>query len=213
MKRLCILFLLFPIFAFSQNEDFSLFSGGAEISLVASQIDGDLQTGYHKISPGFGVYTDLNLYKKLKLRSGVYYAPKGARSGSNTNFFVTSFNYVEIPLYATYKFDKKFSASLGLLFDIMANGYYYDGVTKTSYKELNIRTMDFAHYWSFNIAVSKKMTLRFVQNYSLIPISKDLSRTCWRNNMFFYWMFKNVPPQPCWWNNVLKISLDIKLTK
>ncbi len=212
MKNLLI-FLLFPVILYGQSEEPQFFSGGVVFSMVASQIDGDYNIGYHKISPSFGVYTDYNYWKKLSFRSGIFYMPKGARSGSKYNFFATRFYYAEVPFIATYYFNSRFSASLGVVFDYLFSGYYYDGTSKVSYKQLNIRNMDYAHYWSFNIKLNDRYNLRFVQNYSLIPITKSLNRTCWYNNMFFYWMFKNVPPNACWWNNVLKVSLEISLFK
>lgn len=188
-----------------------LFEGGIDFGLAASQIDGDDFGGYHHSGLSFSAYSLLNVTKTLSLTSGVGYIGKGAHSGLKSTYFATNLHYAEVPLLLNIKPYDKLSFSVGFTL-----GYLFRGIHKTTFgnfreDDLSLRKTDFSSYLSVNYALSERMTVKFVSNYNMLPITKPYSSGCWATNVLFTYFFRNLPANPCWWNNSLKVTFQYKI--
>ncbi len=209
MRKIILLFIFF--IPFSVNAQ--LFEGGFEGGLVASQVDGDLQAGYHKIGLSLLGFAKLNISQTLSLTSGTGYVIKGARSGSKQAFFNTSLHYAEIPLLININPTalRNLSFSAGIVYGYLIAGRYDDGASVHSANTLNLRKSEFSSQFSLNYDFSDNITIRLTNNYSLAPITKPYSRNCWQSNIFMALFYKNKPATPCWWNNNLRLTIQYKL--
>ncbi len=204
-KNILILLLLFPFFLKAQ-----LFEGGIDFGLTASQIDGDTHGGFHKLGVSALFYSQLNIRKNFFLTSGVAYVQKGAHSKVKTTFFSTNLHYAELPLIFTYKPFNRLSFSAGPTF-----GYLIKGVQKTDFgifdeQYLGLKKFDLSYYFSVNYDLADRWTVRFVNNYNLLPITKPTTGSCLSTNIFFFFM-KNPSAGTCWWSNVIRLTLQYKI--
>ena len=201
-----VFLLLLPFLSISQ-----VFDGGVIAGLSASQIDGDKAGGYNK--PGFAVmgYADWLVKPNWKIFSGIGYVQKGAHSNSKIEYFSTYLHYAEIPLLVEYQAFDKMSFSVGL-----AYGYLIKGGQKTSFgdldeKDLDLLRSEFSSYLVLNYKINNRLSVNFVDNYSLVPINENTSNFL-RTNLFVYYIFMHKQGiYPYWWNNTLRLTLQYKI--
>ena len=209
MKKIFIL-IIFTLTTLTTNAQ--LFEGGIDAGITASQIDGDQRGGYNKIGISIKFYSLLNISKTLSLTSGVGFATKGARNSPKTSYFSTSLHYAEIPLIVNIKPYDKLSFSGGLNY-----GYLIYGIGKTASgdyreEELNLRKSDLSTYFSLNYSLTKKTTVKFAYNYSLMPVTKFQNTTSRVfRNVFLYYLLTNRPSMGTWWNNSIRVTFQYKI--
>ncbi|MBN2891136.1 MAG: outer membrane beta-barrel protein [Bacteroidales bacterium] len=195
MKKILLsVFFFFPVFLNAQ-----LFQGGIDVGLIASQVDGDDFGGYHKAGLSFVGYTRLNISHTLSLTAGVGYAGKGAHSSSKMSFFTTNLHYAEIPVIINIEpgaFDN-LSFSGGLVYGYLISGTFNDGYTTFGEDFLNLRRSEFSYSASVNYKLSDRIIVKFVSNYSILPVVKNASILCFGSS--------------CWRNNNLRLTIQYKI--
>lgn len=103
-KLIFILFLFNSVNSFAQAQKFG---GGLILGFNASQIDGDELAGYNKIGWDAGLNTSYNLKNPWQINIDLLYSQRGSRTSffltGNTDIRKITLNYLEIPLYVSYK--------------------------------------------------------------------------------------------------------------
>jgi len=201
----------FCVLLISFSAKTQLFVGGIDFGLVASQVDGDEYGGYNKAGLNVDVYASLVLKPNLHLTSGVGYIQKGAHSNIKTDYFVTRLHYAEVPIVLNYQPFDKISFSAGIIYGFLISGKFITDWIEYGEEQLNLRKSEFSNYGSVNYHISDKLTVKFVSNYSTLPITKPYSWSCWRNNIIFYYIFRDASTVPCWWNNVIRITFQYQI--
>ncbi len=208
MNRFIIFIFIFA--AISANGQ--LFEGGIDFGLIASQVDGDDHGGYHQAGITALFYSTLNLSEKTSISSGVGYAKKGAHSGLKQEFFSTRLYYAEIPVFLNIKPFTRINFSAGLVYSYLFNGNLLTNYSTTNQEDLNLRNYELSYTFSLNYILSERFTIKFTDNYSLMPITKPFSGTRYSNNLLLYYFFAaNSSTVPAWWNNNVRISLQYKI--
>ena len=106
------IFLIISLLFFCNLSYGQSFSGGLNMGVTISQVDGDNYGGYHKIMPSGGVYVRNDFNDKWGITSGIIYRPKGSKEvQKNDNNYVVFFykmnmDYVEVPFLLNYKLKK-----------------------------------------------------------------------------------------------------------
>ncbi len=192
-----------------------LFEGGIEGGIVASQIDGDLKVGYHKLGVNLLGFAKMNVARTISLTSGVGYVTKGARSGAKEPFFNLSLHYAEVPFLININPTalKNLSFTAGVSYGYLIVARYNDGAFIHSAKDLNIRRNEFGSQLALNYHLSDNLMVRFSTNYSLLPITRPYSRTCWRSNILMALFYRKTPTYACWWDNNLRLTLRYKFSR
>ncbi len=126
MKRLLpLLFWVFPMLVFAQDESNRAFRASVLLGFNATQLDGDQYRGYDKVGlhGGLGVSYRFPNNPKLGLGTEIIFSAEGSSekinfSSSNNTQGVISLNYIRIPLlfsFREWKFDFHAGASYGRL--------------------------------------------------------------------------------------------------
>lgn len=129
MKLKALLIVLITII-FSENLFSQSFSGGPVIGIVASQIDGDADGGYHKISYVVGGFVEYKFNENFSIQPEILLMQNGSKDTANT--FNNTLNYIKVPILLNLKFDGKnlvniyAGPSIGYL--ISANHKNYGGL-------------------------------------------------------------------------------------
>ena len=115
-----------------------IFKGGVELGLLASQVDGDNMTGYHKPGLHAGAFTYVPLREdNLQLQTGIYYMQKGCkatntRSTGELNTYHMTLHQIGMPIMIRFNCQKPYRFEAGCLMDIMPiirirmDGYLYE---------------------------------------------------------------------------------------
>jgi len=205
MKKLLLFLLIF----ISLSVNAQLFEGGVDFGLSAAQIDGDSYGGFNHMGVSALFYAQLNLGGQTSLTSGVSYVQKGAHSKVKQDYFSTNLHYTEIPVLFNYKPWNKISFSVGPTIGYLIRGRYVTSYIIQEEDELNLKKMDLSYYFSINYDLSNRTTLKFVNNYSLLSVTQPYSGCCFGTNFWFFYL--NTPTAPCWWNYVVRLTLQYKL--
>lgn len=98
------------------------FTGGFFGGLSASQVDGDLFSGYNKVGLTAGAFTIYNINRNLKWKTEIRYIQKGAykrNTEMDPTLFKTSLHYAEIPFLIHYIYNKKVFLEAGPVPEIL----------------------------------------------------------------------------------------------
>ncbi len=121
---------------YMQNIQAQSFTGGIKTGVVASQVAGDLSSGFNKAGFFATAYAQRQFTLKSEARVGISFVQKGSRQ-SDSEFkknglqYLMRINYVEIPLWYIYKVQN----NLQLL-----GGFSYARLIGTPYEETNYIT-------------------------------------------------------------------------
>lgn len=159
------------------------FAGGLLIGINGSQVDGDLNEGYHKLNLMAGTYTTLQLNTQWTASAELYFTGKGAKAIENidkgVSGFKTSLYYVEMPFFINYRTTKKVELSAGLAFAYLfghrleKSGYV---VPKSDYR---LGAWDFSGLAKVSYPLTEKMCVSVRFSYSLLPFDD----AGWFNNV------------------------------
>ncbi len=165
------------------------FNGGILLGLNASQIDGDMLSGYNKAGPVGGVYVHTQLNRNWQAQMEIKYCPKGSATPKDAaQLRKARLLYIEIPVLLSYEIirDLKIQGGVGFgyLFSAMQTegSGYYDFRNPPESFELSGQIgiwYDFLDNFGFMVRYS----------YSVFPVKEGLISTVvgagtWYNNVF-----------------------------
>src|SRR5574344_1435626 len=138
------------------------FKAGVLVGGVASQVDGDRQSGFHKagLSMGAFVFRDLNRYTRLQ--GELLYTMKGSRvSSKNTDYslYQIDANYIDMNLLYVFKITEDFNVSLGLTPSVLL---YSDEQT-----QLGVASVGAPAFRKFNVLGVAGVSYNFTRHLSL----------------------------------------------
>lgn len=190
MKRLSVLVLLLVfavITGFSQT-----FEGGVLAGLNASQVDGDLYSGYRKPGIVAGGYVMTNLSRTLFVCMELKFAQKGSRNidslATNGQIkYIMRLNYAELPVYLGIRTSDKISVLFGL-----SPGFLLSGVEINDYGRFPpqdqhpFNSFDLEAMLGFRFKLSKRIFVDLRGAYSLLPIREQPGNPVWywKSNQF-----------------------------
>lgn len=123
--RIIILLVFASQFLFSQG-----FKGGVFGGMVASQLDGDANDGYHKFGFQGGVYSRYVFSDKLSLLNELKFIQKGSsRTDEDDPYsnFKVKLNYIELPVILDYQVKEKLVIGGGLSYGYLISAEVEDG--------------------------------------------------------------------------------------
>lgn len=216
MKKsiLFISFIFFLLTAFSQEVK-QTFRPVFSIGMVASQVDGDTYSGYHKIGYFFGLGVNRQLTQKLEIEFGITFLQKGARknyaldsasrNNPNNEFYLLRLNYVEVPLFLRFKAFKKFKFEVGGAGAYLIRSYeesqngYYNGNT--------YKNFDFSFLLGFGYQLKPNVFVNLRYEYSFVPFRDYYASS----NGIYHGQFPYSLFNTGLYNNLLILSFNYKL--
>lgn len=154
------------------------FKGGISIGAVASQVDGDFYSGYHKTGFLFGGFINRKLSDQNVLQIELRYIQKGSHHRIDPNipgstYYKMRLNYAEIPVLFQYIYKNKYiidvGPSVGVLFASLEEGINSSGQLITSH-ENNFKRFEYAIQGGVQLKLSANFSAAFRAGYSLVPI-------------------------------------------
>ncbi|MCD6112993.1 MAG: PorT family protein [Bacteroidales bacterium] len=201
MKKLKFFFLIISIFLLSNILKAQKFKGGIITGLAATQVQGDVCSGYDKVGLNFGCFVNLPvfiknvskkdsivIYEKKKNNDTIFfdhweiqmelkYLQKGSRmnpkESNDLHSYKLKLNYVELPIIIKYVLTKKWTFEAGLSYGYLINhSEEYDDVASAG-KPFKKHALNgiLGAYY----AINKKLKVNFRFNDSLIPIREHAS--------------------------------------
>ena len=178
ISALVALFICGP----AQAQEFNAgFFGG----VTASQVDGDLYSGFNKLGLTAGAFVnreiDYNIYWQLEIK----YVSRGAYKGSDPNdpsIFKVVYRYAEIPLSVHYLYAERVQAEIGISPDVLLHYASYEDNIRTdpaldpSNHRFGMNAFAGIYYW-FTPAAG----VGFRYTYSVITF-RDLDE--WHNYLY-----------------------------
>ncbi len=216
------LWIVFLLLLSSQNieaqsratDDDRSFRPVFSLGMDASQIDGDVYSGYHKIGAFAGFGVNRKLSKRWEGELALTFIEKGVRknvdsaalANNNVTFSLIRLEYLEIPFVLRYsyrKFKAEGGAALGYLLknppsSISQNGAVIDN---------NFHSFDYSFIIGLGYKVAPNVLLNLRFEYSLVTMHPYYTSTVgifhgqFPRNLFNYGLY----------NNVLVLSLNYKL--
>ncbi|MBO7624824.1 MAG: PorT family protein [Bacteroidales bacterium] len=173
------------------NAQAQLFKGGAELGLLASQVDGDNMTGYHKPGLYAALFTNLPLHEgDFQLQMGLAYLQKGCKATNSQaegalNTYHLTLHQAGMPLTLRWNRLEPFFIEAGCSFNITPlirirrNGELYQlGADDDTY-----RFFELGGIAGLQWQLDGHWGLHLRMLYSLIPVGKSYYRSIGlRNN-------------------------------
>lgn len=101
MKYICVFISLFFLSVSSKAQE-QRFKAGFHLGFNAAQLNGDQNSGFHKLGLNGGLRVAAKLKEKLRLITEINYASRGSQAtlspGSNGGFFRINTRYIEVPI-------------------------------------------------------------------------------------------------------------------
>jgi hypothetical protein len=183
--RILGIVLFASCFHFSQALFSQQFEGGFFAGITASQIDGDLLSGYNKLGLSAGAYFTRSINRKIIYKSELRYIQKGARTKntvSTQSILNTTLHYTEFPLILQYYFNKKLFAEAGLVPEILLfarreeDGLPVDNISPHFHRFTVEGTTGAGYFFTDNLAAG------FRYSYSLLPARNHFAGQTYRFN-------------------------------
>lgn len=204
IKKYAVSILLLLLLGFSdfdavQAQEFNAgFFGG----VTASQVDGDLYGGYHKLGLTGGFFVNRELDMDIFWQMEIKYVSRGAYENFepvSPGYDKTIYRYIEIPLSVHYLFEEQVQVELGISPEVLFHYASFDGYGQTDpslYPEnrrFGLSAFTGIHYW---FVPNASVGLRFT--YSAISFRE---REEWNN-----------PQLRGHFHNVLSLSMAYKFS-
>jgi hypothetical protein len=170
LKIFSCFFLLFcHINSYSQY-----FKGGISGGISASQMDGDMLGGYHKLGADFGFWVRRDISPLWSYQIEFKYIMKGANSNNatdNYSYYRKTLHYFELPFTVSCKVYRLCSIEAGLSAGYLgfATLNIGDGAQDalSPMKRYDINTLIGINYF-----LTDRMLVNFRFDYSILPVSK-----------------------------------------
>jgi hypothetical protein len=217
MKNILLIFSCFLFTSIYSQQEVKesfrpVFSGG----MVASQVDGDTYSGYHKIGYFFGMGINRLVTKKLELEFSITLLQKGARknyaldsasrNNPNNEFYLLRLNYLEVPIGIKYN-HKKFKIETGGAFAYLIKNPPYEQSQNGYYNIYGFKNFDYSLYLGLGYKLKPNLLINLRYENSLIavrnyyPSTKGIYHGQFPYNLFNVGLY----------NNLLVLSLSYKL--
>lgn len=191
MKKF-LLFVLLIFFTFTSFSQEKGFSGGIYAGGVTSQVDGDTFAGYNKFGVNAGIYSIFNLNKEWFANLQIGYINKGSkfRDAKSAKCYTLILNYIEIPIFLTYKPQnlikntKDLSFDLGLSPSILINAKEdFNCLTPIEIND-EIKKLDISFLFGINWQLNKHLKVGTRLLYTIIPIGKTQRLNLYKKGQF-----------------------------
>lgn len=172
MRKIFVLLFLASLAQLSQAQDFN---SKLILGINACQVDGDQNGGYNKFGPRFGFGISYPISDKFDIGFEMLYSHKGSQTKQDKDnpslaIIKYRYNYIEVPLLATYKFEK-WSLHGGIAPAYLLGARADEGggfVEMNNIKEIDVLSNIGASYY-----LSDKLHLEARSQYSLGSILKE----------------------------------------
>lgn len=184
--KLLKLLLLSGILFFGFKLNAQYFGGGFSAGLSASQLRGDMRTGFDKIGLTAGIYINRSFGGGSWLwGTEMHYIGKGSVSnqklpnGGQIQDFKNSLHYIEFPIYLKYRFTEKIASGGGIApaYFLSARFTSYGSVLPSNYYE--IKKIDIGPMWFIDYRLGERTSASMRFFYSAFPIANNIG---WFNN-------------------------------
>ncbi len=171
---LILLFILPSIICFPQQ-----FEGGFFGGFTASQIDGDLFSGYDKVGITAGAYTSHRINQNLSWKAEIRYIQKGSYkkyTEQSPDMYKTSLHYAEIPLLIQYFYNKKVFFEAGPVPEILLKSKEEteDGIIPED-QSLPFHRFSLEAAAGLGYFVSRNIAVSFRYSYSILTAREHAS--------------------------------------
>lgn len=171
-RHLIFLLLLVPGIAVAQKIE-----GGLLAGINATQVAGDVASGYNKAGITFGGFAGFRINDHTEFRMELAFSQKGSRmnpTDENPQQYLLRVNYIDIPFLYRYHYNTKLTFEGGLSYGYLIDHYeeadYYTAVSATEFNN---------HALNIIVGLSYGLSPRFSANFrsinSLIPIRPHAS--------------------------------------
>ncbi|OFY09871.1 MAG: hypothetical protein A2X11_11110 [Bacteroidetes bacterium GWE2_42_24] len=171
-KNLVLLLFLLPLFTVAQRIE-----GGLLAGVNATQVAGDVASGYNKAGLTFGGFAAFNINQRSEFRMELTFSQKGSRvnpSETEPRQYLLRVNYIDIPFLYRYLYNTKLSFEGGLSYGYLIS-HYEEAEYSTDVSSTEFNT----HALNIIIGLSYMLSPRFSANFrtvnSLIPIRPHAS--------------------------------------
>lgn len=145
------------------------FRSGFMLGVSATQVDGDNLSGYNKLGPHVGIFVERMFGDKFGLRPEFLFTIKGAKNyvdiDNTANPFKSSFYYIEVPFFLSYRV-KKFQFEAGPSFGVLMYSYNSDNSGKYVMTDKYNR-MEWAAHLGVSYRLKESMQLYGRYSYSM----------------------------------------------
>lgn len=173
-KTVTLFFLLISFQAYCQS-----FKGRVQIGLLASQVDGDNMTGYHKPGVFAGIAACLNPPESnWEISVGMDYMQKGSKatnymSEGQRNSYHLTLHQIGLPIQVRWNYLKKYRIDIGTSFNITPLVIERrDGETWIN-GDHPYRFFEWSVFGGFNYHLKEKWDLQLHMHYSVLPVGKS----------------------------------------
>lgn len=135
------------------------FKGGFTLGPVTSQMSGDGLGGWDKFGLSAGGFVTAEFNKKWMFTAMIKYVNKGSQkpadpNNGDTDVFIFRLNYIEVPLYASYKISEHLQLNCGPYVGVLTKQEAWSNAIGIFQMPGNFNTIDvgglFGAQWWFN---------------------------------------------------------------
>ena len=179
------------------------FTGGLNLGLTASQVDGDTYKGYNKVGVSAGGWVNITFGRHSAFQTGLNYIQKGSRRNpdyekEDYNSLLIRLGYVEMPLLYQYRLKSGIFLETGTSIGVLLHSFEeVNGLPSLSNP---FRVMDFSFQAGIGYQMNEKWKIGIRSGNSLVSIRKERV-TGDRRRIWGYGQY----------NSVLDIELAFKL--
>lgn len=180
------------LFCFLLKPSAQYFKGGIFAGITASQIDGDMLSGYNKPGLMTGFWVGRNINKNLSYRAELKYVMKGAHTNKPFESyprFTKTLHYFELPIVFQYKLTSNINLNAGLAAAYL--GYATVNIGEGPKNATStMKNYEISTLIGFDYRFNEKWFIFSYFSYSLFPISNLLGNNynLWR----IYGQFNNI---------------------
>ena len=168
------------------------FEGGIIFGANTSQVGGDNLSGFHKVGPIFGIFSNKSVNSQTNLQFEMYYINKGSNNQDmnndlHTNYLVPdiTLKYIETPLILQYYLKNKLLLEGGITTAYLIDGYYNDFYGKIkNQSNFPFKKYDIGLILGVNYKYSENISFNTRISNSIFPIGKEDSSIFNENNNY-----------------------------
>ena len=169
-----------------------VFHGGLFLGIAASQISGDLLSGFNKPGLYGGGFANVYFSEKIALQLEMYYIQKGSRKVYKQNAFDSyklNLQYIEMALLFKWDFSRRFFFEMGPSIGVIMKT---TGVEKDGYglvpnpNRPAFNNTDLCGIVGLGVNIYDNFKINVRGENSIIPVRKPEVGTSWRLNRWQY---------------------------
>jgi hypothetical protein len=176
ISKILIISLLISANSFVHSQKFS---GGFITGINTSQVDGDTQQGFRKLSFFAGTFVGYPLSRKVAISAEFYYIGKGAvkqneaDNGTKIQEFKTVFHYIELPVLFNYTILPKLTLSAGVAPAYLISEKLYTGTAEVDKNLYKMNTFDISPIAVMDFKILKNISLSLRYSHALTTNRAD----------------------------------------